>query len=357
MKFKLAFVKQDVYADLYYGKEGNKEFFLQSLQRSGPLALFTEFDSEFYIVSSDETEGFWREKVTCCGHKTFEQWEDVRNEQLLLSDGSKLSQSEMSVPLSDIDFDRFDVVIAVDACIPKGVLQKYNRPLWAYYISEPCMNAYKQSKLSVISGYDVFLNQMFRPEGHPEYLLSESSHEIDFPYAFAYPWIYHQMFGFKKKVDEKASEGELVVVVPSYVRGQLSIAQLESLKERFKVVTPSGSLRNFLGMLCQGDVYLRLGDQAKFGNETIEAVCAGNLFLSTSRGWKNRVFNIDGSVIPGVGLDQSQFDWALARLEELDGDREQLETLAERQREIAKSLCFERPLNYLLKKIKSKIYV
>lgn len=352
-KLKVALVKQDVYADLYYCEYGNKKAFEKSLQRSGPMGLFSAFDVDVVLVSAEETSSIWKQKVTCCGHKSFSEWDNVRKKKLFIDENIEKSQYELSIPVDEIDFSIYDIVICIDACIEKRTIDNFSDILWAYYISEPCMNAYKDSLSGERFGYDVFLNQMFRPESNPEYQLTNTSTEIDFPYAFTFPYQYHELFKFEKQ-EVPVKPKKLKVVVPSYVYRLLSVEQKKLLSERFEVNVPGGNIKQFLEVLCSSNIYLRLGDQGKFGNETVEAVCAGTLFLSTTKGWKNRIFNIDKTTIPGVAFDDEQFSAAWELLEGLDENRHEIEMLASRQRDIATSLCYERPLRYLLKKLKDK---
>jgi len=355
-KLKLAFVKQDVFADLYVGLPGDKNAYLNSLQRSGPLAFFTAFDAQLFIVSADESADTWKEKVRCCNHKSYAEWENVRHKKNVVGE-SELSQFEIATPMSEIKFEEFDIVICVDACIPPDVAKQYSNVLWAYYISEPCMDSYKFSKEKCLPGYDVFLNQMFRPLGHQELKeFSKNSHEIDFPYAFVYPNIYADVYSFEEKHLEK-NETALNVVIPNYVKKLLSKEQISRLKTEFNILTPTGNIRDFLHCLHQGDIYLRLGGQGKFGNETVEAVCSDLLFLSTERGWKNRVFNIDGAKIPGVDFNKEQVEFAINRLRELNVNRDELNFIKASQQKIALNLCFERPLKQLLQKYKEKLNV
>ncbi|MEL7528732.1 MAG: hypothetical protein AAFN16_23400, partial [Pseudomonadota bacterium] len=53
---KIAFVKQDVYQDLYVCPSGTKdaaELLFSSMMRVGPVGLFSKLDSSFFIVEED----------------------------------------------------------------------------------------------------------------------------------------------------------------------------------------------------------------------------------------------------------------------------------------------------------------
>lgn len=352
-KLRAALIKQDVYGDLYFAKKGDKQPYLNGLKRSGPLGLFVAFDIDFFIVSKDETSKFWEEKITCCNHGTFQSMEELRNKKNKLGTNKWSSQKELSVPLKEIDFDDYDVVIALDACIPQDIIQKFSRPLWAYYVSEPCMTSYKSSVKQCLEGYEVFLNQMFRDDSNPRAILSRDSHQIDFPYCFSKYGVVHELFNIElNKVSSRHER--LKVVIPAYVRRLLSQSQLSELNTKYEIIQPRGTLKQFLSKLCEGDIYLRLGNQAKFGNETTEAVVAGNLFLSTKKGFKNYVYNVEGTQISGDEFDDKQYLNALEMLEYYDNNRDKLQLNQERQRQIANYLCYERPLSILNHKIIKK---
>lgn len=345
-KLKLAFVKQDVYQDLYACPPKYEKAYECSLMRSGPMALFEAFDVDCFVIKESSSNQYWRQKVTDCNHKSIEEWYKIKEKKVLFN-GQWTEQSEFSIELSSIDFSNYDIVIAIDACVTKDVIEKYRNVFWCYYISEPCMSVAKESEIKVVEGYNLFLNQMFRPSDSPGYLDLKSpnnSHVCEFPYSFQYPGIFHKLLNIK----EKNTEDKLRVIIPSYVRKLLSSDQEEILGNVFDIVTPKGTSVDFISTLCSGDVYLRLGSQTKFGNESLEAVSAGCLFVSTKLGMKNRVFDIDGTLVKGTDFDDAQFTDAIEILKALDSNRERLTTLQKRQQEIALELGYKRPLRDLL---------
>ncbi|MDY7005710.1 MAG: hypothetical protein SWX82_17725 [Cyanobacteriota bacterium] len=353
-KYKLALIKQNVYGDLYVAKPFNKQPYKYSLKRSGPLGFFTAFETDFFIVNVDPSLecNTYKEKIYYCKHGTVEKHEKFK-EKTINVEGKLLSQKDCSVNVDDIDFSIYDVVISIDIAIPTRILSKFPNILWCYYISEPCMPTYQQSLSKPLFCYDIFLNQMFRNSNDFQFLEQQlKGHIIDFPYCFMFPYIFHNLFGYAKRICKENEK--LNIIIPNYVRKLLSDRQIAKIEESFQILTPGGCSDNFLKLLCQGDIYLRLGNKGKFGNETTEAVCAGAAFISTERGWRNRVYNIPGSTVRGLGFTEEQFNEALKLLNTLNENRENLEKIKTKQQQIAHYICYQRPLSMLMNFLSQK---
>lgn len=352
---RLALVKQATYGDLYATPIGYPKPYMASLLRTGPMAFFAAFDADFICVEVDSAREcqIYKQKVGDCGHRSVDYYENEVPRKSVMLDGREVVQGDIAVDSRTVDWSKYDLVVSVDISVPSDVVASYPGTLWCYYISEPCMAAYKVSKYTPICGYDVFLNQMFRPESESSYHEDRADHVIEFPYCFLYPYIFHDLFGFERQ--DSLEKDRLDVTIPKYVAELLTSSHLHVLNEVANVTILGGDLQTYLRALCSGDIYLRLGNSAKFGNETTEAVCAGNLFLSSTRGWKNRVFNIPGTFVDGNEFSERQFESAIDHIRRYSDCRDDLLALRARQQEIAKELCYERPLRDLVSAYERKV--
>lgn len=113
------------------------------MKRSGPLGLIDYFDCDFFIIKieADEECNLWREKATKLGHSTEEKWLNLPHE--LTFDGN--TQAECAVKCDNIPCEEYDIVICFDFAVPQRLVRQYSKQLWCYYVSEPPLEAWKQS--------------------------------------------------------------------------------------------------------------------------------------------------------------------------------------------------------------------
>ena len=128
------------------------------------------------------------------------------------------------------------------------------------------------------------------------------------PYVATSSTTYASLFDFKDK--EHLVNSKPTAILPKYVYKELTSAQKAKLSEMVDIKTANGKLTSYLSDLYDADYYIKLGPKKKFGNETIEAVASGCLFLSPKIGFANRIFNVDTTVINSLDIDL-QIDEAL----------------------------------------------
>jgi hypothetical protein len=342
---KVALIKQDIYRDLYVAKPGDQQFYKKSPRRSGPLSLPHFFSCDFYIVTLDKAEecNLWRNKVTEAGHGSVESWLNVPHEYNFQG----LSQKECSVSCDDIPYDDYDMIVSFDIAVPARIVSKCIKPLWCYFISEPPLSAYKESWKRPLCGYDVFLSQRFRSE-NDIYRDSENlpqPHTVDLPYVSASSSTYNSLF---KSFDDRTNSFDRPKVsIPRYSWDQLTPEIRRNLSERYEIIIPSGDIENFIRSLQSSHFYLRLGNQAKFGNETIEAVASGCVFVSSPRGWKNRIFNVPPTVLDSLDVDE-QAGLAIQLIDSLSKDSSTYHKIRDVQQGILNRICVFNPLMRLM---------
>ena len=158
-RLRVALVKQEIYPGLYNTLDQDLRSLLRSsFKHTGPLALFRDCRAEFIILRlEDDTEcQVWREKVLDCGQGDFESYLSVPQTKLR---DAQAPTAQLARSASAIEWDRFDLVVSIDVSIPTRIVKAHPQVTWAYYISEPCMKAYRLSEERPRFGYDLFFNQ------------------------------------------------------------------------------------------------------------------------------------------------------------------------------------------------------
>ncbi len=350
-RMKVALVKQANFPDLYICPPLTRDYYKYSPFRSGPLGLMEAFDVDYYIVNeydSDECRT-WRQKINVLKHRSAESWFNTPNSYAL--DG--ISQGDYAIEVEEIDFSCYDIVISFDIAVPSCMVARHPSILWCYFITEPPMQAYKDSIVAPLFGYDVFLNQRFRNPNDAQRQADDNnaSHVIDFPYVLAGSSTYFKLFDLPPKV---VSDGKTRVVIPRYAFSQLSEKTKAILLDEVEIVQPSGNVGRYLKTLASCDYYLRPGNTPKFGNESIEAVASGLIFVASVWGWKNRVFNVKGTTIkPTVDIDSQAIE-GLELIRIIHGNSVLREDCRRTQKQILDSICFDQPLSDLIQRCRKK---
>ena len=199
---RVAIVKQDCNEDLYCCEPGCsvRETLQSTLLRSGPAALFTLFDTTFYIVRTelDPECNLWREKwdpLRWCPVEWFEAFRDH-------VPGRDHGQSHFARSVEDIDWSQFDIVVSVDVSVPSRVTSLHPGVLWAYYVREVKAPSWKSSLAVPVAGQDIYLSQRFAPRPP-----RSAKHVVEFPYHFQYYGMYHEILGLPLPPNDEERHG------------------------------------------------------------------------------------------------------------------------------------------------------
>jgi hypothetical protein len=345
---KLALVKQDVYSDLYNCSRQLKgaNVVLTSNKRTGPVGLFSVFDVANIIVETVDTPecSIWTQKDTHCRHLTVEQMRQLAKKEITQHDGKTSRQSDIAVDPSEIDWNSFDIVISYDIALPSTLCQAYPNVVWCYFVSESCMKEYELSYARPITGYDFFLNQMFRPDP----LLAAANladHVIEFPYFIQYYGCFHAL------LDRPLDAPRSGILVETHSQRCLEGTHYEALEKLGGVRQVRGLVSEVIDGLLSTSMFLRVGSHGIWGNSSIEAIAAGLLQISSMRGYKNRAFAMPAVDLPDIEFSDRQFAAAIDTIVAWNnGENPALvEALAEQRRRV-NYLCFQRPLNDLIGK-------
>ena len=346
---RIAVVKQDINEDLYCCPPGSKgrDVVDSTLLRSGPAALFSDFDADFHIVETvDDPEcSIWQERATKLNWDSLEFFRSYQNQ----IPGRKYGQRQFSVAVDGIDWSLYDIVISIDNSVPARITRQHPRTLWAYYVREIKVPEYKESLKRPLPGQDVVLSHVFEPDPKPA-----ASHVLSFPYHLQRYGCLQELFGESPEVADQRKG----VFVDHHTMINLSA-------DERKLLTPFGPVASTIHegsreviptseklarRTLDPDLRERLfhsryflctpGARTVFGTAIVEAIAAGCLMLGTPSRircpW----------LLTGATSAANCFE-ALQLMRELDRRPELLNQQLQFQRQLIDWLCYYRPLTQL----------
>mgnify|MGYP001072221845 CR=1 FL=1 len=135
-RLRMAFVKQDVYQDLYVVPTSEKDpaaVLFSSMGRVGPIGLMADLGADFYIVEEEpapETQVY--RKVVPHMSRYFRMLKtetlDKVPGQEFKRPGSPVPQGRYAVSAASVDWGQYDVVISVNVSLPTALVWQYPRP-------------------------------------------------------------------------------------------------------------------------------------------------------------------------------------------------------------------------------------
>ncbi len=273
---RIAFVKQDVYQDLYVcaNRSSPSDLLSSTIMRVGPLGLFTLYDADFLIVK----EGREREcKAYLKSYRppaeVLRQLKDkpvnqIRGEVFdYLAPRSGRSHADFSVDADYVPWSDYDVVISVNVAVPTRIVRKHGSTLWCYMMGE----ASRQAPY-VEYGYDARLTQEVSG------CVADGLGAVDFPYTFLGPDCLETLAaGFGAT---GAKTGVYAEINSTSERPVVRVPQLEFVRGLgHEVVMHDQDIVRNLVKLANSKYFVKLGGRRIRGNSLIEAISAGTLVL------------------------------------------------------------------------------
>ncbi|HJN17062.1 MAG TPA: hypothetical protein QGH10_16265 [Armatimonadota bacterium] len=262
---RVALVKQSVYTDLYYDPNAKTPLDLigSSAHRSGPVALLTDFPSQFFIVETepDDECQVWQEKA----RSTHPEW-----------DALTTAMDAVAVPAASVDWGQFDVVLAIENAVPERITRDFPAVLWATMVEHHRMSVYKPYLRQPPSGYDCFLNQHFGPTPRS---LRRRAHVVEFPYALNRAGSITDLFG-------DLPTQNWVVIERNQIEGSLKDLQMpEGVDSK---LCGDRTITDHLRMLVQSKILFspRAGRRL-WGNAAAEAAAADCVVVGNRHSYWN----------------------------------------------------------------------
>jgi hypothetical protein len=348
---RVALVKQDCNEDLYCCEPGRPplETLQSTLLRSGPAALFTLFDTSFYLLHTepDPECSIWKEKsdpLQWCPVQWFESFREH-------VPGRDHGQASFARAAGDVDWSAFDLVVSVDVSVPERITRRFPQVAWAYYVREIKAPSWARSLQAPLPGQDIYLSQRYAPR-----LAKSAAHVVDFPYHFQYVGLYHELLGVAPP-DPEGKERSGVFLEYHTARGATTeqLRQLEAFgpvyarsaaDDVFDPVSgeriPARSMEpEALAALMRSKYHVKWGGRNVMGIAKVEAIAAGCLAISDPE--------LDHSAfLLSKAACAAGFEGVLARLREFESSPALFRGELQRQRLRVDYLCCHRPANQLL---------
>ncbi len=337
-KLKIAFVKQEVYQDLYVCPVTEKDpaaILFSSMGRVGPIALMSDLGADFYIVKEEpefETQTYKRVIPHIAKHlyllKT--QTLDKIPGQEFKRPGSPFPNGKFAVACDDVDWGAYDIVVSVNVSLPERTVRRYPRTLFCYMIGEAnlCTKA-------VHFGYDVTLNQMARG------VIARRCGVADFPYTFVDATtledILRHRLGREPRregvfMEINSTKERPVTKVPPHFR------PLEAAGQR--IILHRQKIEDNLTAIYDSKYFVKMGGRTIRGNSVAEAVSLGSLAIMDKSQVIHRELIIEE-------CDVKTMDDTVRLINRLENAPEEYRRLVAKQRGVLHKYFFEAPMQSL----------
>jgi len=134
--FKIAFIKEACYQDLWIGdnNDTSSDLIRSTLLRTGPIGLLEIFKSDFFIVKSNNSKAGQQIRFSQIPKDQLSK-EDYK---LIESTKIKIKSSRLplrcpndfSIDAEKIDWSKYDIVISLNFAVPISIRRKYPHILW-----------------------------------------------------------------------------------------------------------------------------------------------------------------------------------------------------------------------------------
>ena len=339
--FRCALIKQCVYNDLYCcpSRTPAAEAIQSSLLRTGPMGFLTDLQAEFWHVREDEAPECktWEESPGSNPATDLTAFR-ARQHQVPLQGqaGHTRSPWEMSIPVDEVPFGSYDMVVSLDIAVPLRIRRRHPNILWVYFPADPGTPTAKSARRTPPEGFDLALTHMHRRFPVRPNLGSRS---IDCPYSFQSPFSWQAVWPITP-----VREG---VMVEGKTHGELGPGQLAELGRFGPVRRPQGSVSQLAKDLLSSRYYLSLYGNPLTVNGQVEAIMAGCLSVGDPQTYVQRSLFTPATAV-------ADFDSALRRISAFEADPFLRQQARHDQQEIAEYICFRRPSHQLLRFLHKK---
>lgn len=341
---KIAFVKQEVYPDLYVCKNRTspRELLFSSSGRVGPFGLFSRLDADFIIVKEDHAEEchMWTydnpnanvEKLRQLKSKKLNEIEG----QEFKVPGADICQGELAVSVDEVDWGKYDIVISINISVPSRIVEKHPKLLWCHMSGE-------SGKLQdrAYFGYDLALSQFTRGE------YNEKKKVLEFPYTFVGSDDLEKVInnGCNKKKEGIYGEVNCVKERPVTHIPQFDVISNETGEQ---IKYHKQLIKDNLNEIYYSKYYLKWGGRITRGNGAIEAISLGTPVLM------NPADIIHKQILPPEAWIFSQRD-AIEKINFYNSNDKAYQALLDRERDLVQLFAYDYPLYGILKAYESKV--
>lgn len=347
---RVAIVKQDCNEDLYCCPTASDPWttISSSLLRSGPMDLFTLFDTQFFVVhTEDDPEcNIWKEKSDPLNWMP-EAWFESFRDRI---PGRDHGQSLYAQPAASIDWSAFDLVVSIDVSVPARITRQYPGVVWSYFVREIKAPSWRTSLTEPIVGQDLVLSHRFDPISPVR-----AEHVVEFPYHFHHVGVFHELVDGSPALLDAQREG---VFVEYHSAREATDEQLQALSAFGTVYAHRAADRKIdgrtgewipdrivarpaLDAIMRSKYHVKWDGRTVLGTGAVEAIAGGCLSLTNHSIDHSNFLHSRASLIDG-------FDDLIGKMRALESNPESFRRELTLQRERVDYLCHYRPANDLL---------
>jgi len=327
---RVALVRQAAYRGAYPAgkKKPWPHTVLSAFSHLGPFSFLADLGADYFVVrqTPDPETHRWQEKFLhdpdpTASIQAVQRWQlEQENHEGLLD-------------CEDIPWEDYDLVVSLDVAVPARITRQTSKTIWAYFSVEAGGPLQKDSFWRPVPGYQLFLNHGFR---------RYRSRPFNRPHVLEFPFSFQSALAWTRLAEEDRS-------LPSSRSGTLVDKSTWSglaHDERHAGWTPlSGNAPEYVRRMASAKFALRIDQNRRWGNWSIEAVQAGCLFLG----------NPDSLAMPALllpGLVVRNPPEAVEVVQRLEKNPDLFDSARHAQSLLAEHLAFRRPLAELTAKIR-----
>ena len=268
--FKIAFIKEACLGDIWVGdnKDTSSDLIKSSLQKVGPIGLLETFESDFFIVKSNNSKA--GQKIRFCQIPEYYR----SNEDYKLTESTKIKINSSRLPFrcpndfshdpEKINWSKYDIVISHDFAVPISIRRRHPNILWI------CMT--REGRFPILSScWDYFISH-----DYPNTPVAELK-TICMPYCFVPPkYIFDN---FKTSQNKKG----IFIEINSTTRYEKQLNN-QTLFNKFyslnlNVEFHSEDIEKNLNKISSSKYFIKLKGRPVRGNSFLEAMSARSLCL------------------------------------------------------------------------------
>lgn len=342
---KIAVVKSTAYTDLWTCNITNDPFhlFQSSFMRCPQIGLAEHYGADFIIVKESyeypcqEISYQWEQMVK--GNMRYSKIN--KNPCLPFLDESfhkDISLDEISHDVDSILWNKYNIVITINACIPQRIIMANSNILWCYYVSEN-----DDTRIStLLPGYDLLLNQDVTKTNLPSF-------SIGFPYTFVGPnSIEHINIKNLGNIDLKSG---LFIEINNTQERPVTKVQDDFYKISNECNMPlilhnQNIIENTKG-LYKAKYFLKLFGRQIRGNSAMEATSAGTLMLVNKK-----LLIFSDLIADNCHIETA--DDVIQKIKYFEENPQEYTKAVEYQRKILQENYFDKPMNNLFNRFQIK---
>jgi hypothetical protein len=340
---KIAFVKSSVYQDLWVCDISNdfNEIFRTSLMRCPAIGLAEHFNTDFIIIK-DTDEYPCNLNKNCLSYLRYDNMKYSKKNKypdLPFLDETyheHISIDSVAYNADDIDWNKYNIVIAMNNCISNKIINKYNKILWCYYNGENEEHILN----NLIKNYDISLNQDINKQNLPD-------HSIEFPYTFLGPNTIEKI-----NLNIPSNKEGIYMEINNTTERPVKNIPFEFLEIsktcNIPIIIHDQNIVENCKKLYNSKYFIKLLGRVLRGNSLLEAISAGVLILAN----KNLVTYND---LIHDNCHITNYQEVIEKINYYDNNKDEYDKVIEFQRNILFERYFSNPINNLYKKYYEKM--